>query len=415
MIASKDQTKKRVAEFPGAHCGLMEASVMAPLFPNSISIVVAPPSCSFHAKLVASRRLLSTSRKDDRLFCLNLSQEDLIFGVEPLLEETLQELDDLFQPELIFVISTCTPEIIGFDASALTLLREQLHAKVVVVPTNGYESLHQQKGSIDFLCSLVEVMKRKETIPQSVNILGLRSMDLEEVEYIRVLEEAGITINALLPGAEHLSEIENVPNAALNIVVSKIALPLAKKMEETFRIPYLWADFSYKTEQIVKGYEKIVQFFDLPLPDVVERLREEHKQFIEEKRKSLQGVSFAIGSVKGSNIEAAAFYAELGMVPKFITTRMPASGNDLNLQEIRDRGFDCPVIQLERGMKMKDFLQRYRPQIFIGHAQSELLKQENVLHCHPIMHRSGPGFAAIQQELENMTDLIQCGKDMKII
>lgn len=414
MIASKNPRETKIAEFPGAHCGLLEASIMAPLFPNSISLVVAPPSCSFHAKIVAARRSFS-AKQADNLFCLNLSQEDLIFGVEPLLEETLRELDELFQPELIFVISTCTPEIIGFDASALSELKKQLYAKVVVVSTTGYESLHQQKGSIDFLCSLVEVMNQKETNPMSVNLLGLQSEKIQDVEYIRILKEAGITINALLPGANNLAEIENAPSAALNIVLGKIALPLARIMEDKFGIPYIMADFSYKTEQIVKGFEKIVQFFDLSLPKVVKRYEEEHERFLEEKKKSLQGVSFGIGSVKGNAIEAAAFFTQLGMIPKFLTSRMPVNENDPNLRDMKALGYDLPIIHLERGIKMKDLIKQYQPQIFLGHAQSELLKQENVLHCHPITHRSGPGFTAIQQEIENIVDLIHSGKDMKII
>lgn len=402
-LDEKTQNSHQVAEFPGAHCGLFEASIMAPLFPNSIALVIAPPSCSYHAKLIANRRLQSPSSKEDNLYCLNLSQEDLIFGVEPVIEEALNEIDELLRPEMIFLISTCTPEIIGFDESALALIKNQLNAKILVVKTNGYESLHQQKGSIDYLTSLVEVMQPMEVEPLSVNILGLRSTNWKEAEIIQVLELAGVKINAVLPGA-NLKEIERAPSAALNIVIGKIAKPLATIMEKEFGTPYIHYDFSYKTENIVQGYETIMDFFNLGLPNEINELKDQHLQFIEQKRQQIKGISFGIGAVDGSNIEAASFYATLGMVPIFLTTRMPLQDNHPDLLDIKG----LPIIHLNKTVKMHSLIKQYKPQIFLGHAQSEMLKKENVLHCHPAIQRCGPGFKAVQQELENIANLIHC-------
>lgn len=404
------QNTRQVAEFPGAHCGLFEASVMAPLFPSSIALVIAPPSCSYHAKLIANRRLQAPNSKEDNLYCLNLSQEDMIFGVEPVIEEALEEIDELLNPEMIFLISTCTPEIIGFDGSSLAMIKNRLKAKVVVVKTNGYECLHQQKGSIDYLTSLVEVMQPMEVNPLSVNILGLRSTNWKETEIIQVLERAGISINVALPGANHLYEIERAPAAALNIVIGKIAKPLATKMEEQFGTPYITYDFLYKTEQIVQGYQRIVDFLNVKLPHEIEQFKEQHLQFIDKKRYQLAGISFGIGAVEGSNIEAASFYASIGMIPKFLTTRIPLKENNPDLLDMKQQDIDLPIIYLNKAVKMQSIIKQYQPQIFLGHAQSEVLRKENVLHIHPAIQRCGPGFMAVQQDLENIVDLIHCGR-----
>lgn len=407
------ESSHQVAEFPGAHCGLFEASIMAPLFPSSIALVIAPPSCSYHAKLIASQRLQAPSSKDNNLYCLNLSQEDMVFGVESVIEEALEELDEQLNPEIIFLISTCTPEIIGFDESAFKIIKNRLKAKVVAVKTNGYECLHQQKGSIDYLTSLLALMQPMEVNPLSVNILGLRSTNWKEAEIIQVLERAGITINSVLPGANHLYEIERAPAAALNIVIGKIAKPLAIKMEEQFGTPHITFDFSYKTEKIVQGYQRITDFLNVTLPMEVEQLKEQHMQFIDRKSPQLAGISFGISHVEGSNIEAASFYTEMGMIPKFLTTRMPLEKNHPDLLDMKRKNIDLPIIHLNKGNQTRALVKQYQPHIYLGHAQSEVLREENVLHCHPVIHRCGPGFTAVQQEVENIVNLINCERDCK--
>ncbi|MED3660478.1 nitrogenase component 1 [Ureibacillus sp. FSL K6-8385] len=405
------ENDRHAAEFPGAHCGLFEASFMAPLFPNSIALVIAPPSCTYHAKWMVYRRLSSPKGGVDNLFCLNLSREDLIFGVEPVIEEALEELDECYHPELIFLITTCTPEIIGFDESALTAAKRKINAKVVVVKTNGYECLHQQKGSTDFLDSLVSLMKPGKTLLYSANILGLRSANMEEVEMVRVLERGGISVNALLPGTRYIVDIENAPRAALNIVAGKIALPLAKKMESAFGIPYIFFDFSYGTEKIIKGYETIFDFFHLDLPKEIEQLSIQHHEFLESMRPKLEGITFGIGSVEGSNVDAAIFYASLGMIPKFLLTRMPIE-EDADVQKMKRLGIKIPTILLKKGMDMYSIIGQFKPQLFFGHAQAEKLRKENVIQCHPVIHRSGPGFSAVQQEVANVSNLIECRKSV---
>ncbi|MED4351401.1 nitrogenase component 1 [Schinkia azotoformans] len=400
-----------VAQFPGAHCGLFEVAMMAPFFPSSVALIIAPPSCLYHAKLLQMRRGQAPNSNEDHLYLLTLKQEDMIFGVDRVIEDALEELDRRLQPEIIFLISTCTPEIIGFDGAALKSMKDRMGAKLLVVKTNGYSCLHQQKGRSDFLASLIEVMKPVKVKPHSVNIIGLRSTNWKETELVQVLERAGVDVNSVLPGAGSLSEIESAPAAALNIVIGKAAKQLAEKMKEQFGTPYLSYEYAYLTEQIIQGYKKIGIQLGVNLEQEVTQRTEKHLEFLEEMKKQLAGVSFAIGSVEGSNAEAALFYTNLGMKPQFLQTRMPVTNENPYILELKQKGIDLPVIHLNKVSRLEELLNQYRPQIFIGHGLSELLQARNVSHCHPSASFSGPGFWAVEQELENIAHLIKGGMD----
>lgn len=401
--------KSDAAHFPGAHCGLFEAAMLSPFFPSSIGLVIAPPSCLYHAKLINKRRGQAPSSLEDNLYLLNLKQEDMVFGVDLVVEEALEELDQRLKPEIIFLISTCTPEIIGFDDASMTFIKSRINAKVLTVQTNGYACLHRQKGRSDFLASLVEVMKPAEVKPKTVNILGLRSPDWQKTELVGVLERSGVEVNAVMPGASRLLEIEKAPAAALNIAIGKAALPLAEKMKEQFGTPYTVYDYSYLTEEIIKGYQEIGALLGVDLNPALSQLVDNHQEFLAEKKRQLAGVSFAIGSVEGSNLEAALFYTKkLGMKPEFIQTRMPIDQNHPYLEEFKQQGMELPVIHINKTSKLEELLNQYYPQVFMGHGLSELLKKRGVSHCHPGAQIYGPGFVAVEQELENIAHSIKC-------
>jgi nitrogenase molybdenum-cofactor synthesis protein NifE len=409
--AAKAWPKGDAAQFPGAHCGLFEAAMMAPFFQNSAALVIAPPSCLYHAKILQERRGQAANGLKDNLYLLTLKQEDMVFGVDRVIEDALVELDERLHPEMIFLISTCTPEIIGFDGAALTMIKSRLDAKVLTIKTNGYACLHRQKGRSDFLVSLVEVMKPAEVKPMSVNILGLRSPDWQKTELAQVLERCGVVINSVMPGANRLSEIEKAPAASLNIAIGKAAKPLAEKMQEQFGTPYITYDYSYLTEQIVLGYQMIGTHLGVDFNQEITQLAENHLDFLAKKKKQLAGVPFAIGSVEGSNLEAALFYTNLGMEPQFLQTRMPIDKGHPYLLELKQKGIELPVIHFNKTSRLEDLLNQYHPQVFIGHGLAELLEQRNVSHCHPGAQIYGPGFTAVEQELENIVHLINCRMD----
>ncbi|HHY73318.1 MAG TPA: hypothetical protein GX497_08840 [Bacillus bacterium] len=404
-------SSKDAAQFPGAHCGLFEAAMMAPFFPSSVALVIAPPSCLYHAKILQRRRGQAPGSTEDNLYLLNLKQEDMVFGVDRVIEDALEELEEQLQPDVIFLISTCTPEIIGFDAAALTMIKSRLKAKVLTIKTNGYACLHRQKGRSAFLAALVEVMKPMEVRPLTVNIIGLRSPNWKKTELVQVLERSGVEVNSVLPGANHLSEIEKAPAASLNIAIGKAAKPLAEKMKDLFGTPYITYDYSYLTEQIIEGYQMIGTHLGIDLNQAIANLAENHLIFLEKKKKQLRDVSFAIGSVEGSNIEAALFYAGLGMEPKFLQTRMPIEKENPYLLKLKQNGIVLPIIHLNKGSNLEELINKYHPQIFLGHGLAELLEAKNVSHCHPGAHSAGPGFGAVEQELENIARLINCRMD----
>ncbi|MFJ7733525.1 nitrogenase component 1 [Lysinibacillus sp. NPDC097231] len=409
LVAPNQVFKTRKAtQYPGAHCGLFEVSMQAPFFPSSVALVLSPPSCSYHARVASGRRQLSFNSNGNNIYSLNLTQEDMVFGVDLAVEEAIEELAKSLNPEIIFLVSTCTPEIIGFDATVLNLVKERIHSKVLVVKTNGYACLHHQKGKSEFLLSVVELMKPLEKKKKHVNIIGLRSLRWRECELVQLLEKVGVTINAVLPGAESLAQIESASQAELNILIGRGTLQLAEAMSEKFDIPYVEYEQTYNTQKILENYERIAAALEVNLSEDLKQLLDKHNEKVETARNKLKGISFGIGTVEGNNIEAVNFYTKVGMKPLFLQTREKVEDNNPYMKELKQMGIEFPIVNQFYGPDLKSLVQRFKPQIFIGHALGEMLEAENVAHSHPMTSENGPGFIAFNQELDNIINLVEC-------
>ena len=99
-------------------CQMALTLMMAATIDNSVIIMHGPIGCGAQLHMLDSgvrKGNISRDKQPKPLIWLstNLRETDVIGGGEAKLRETIEYADREFRPEIIFVVATCAPNIIG--------------------------------------------------------------------------------------------------------------------------------------------------------------------------------------------------------------------------------------------------------------------------------------------------------------
>ncbi len=180
-----------------------------------------------------------------RQSCTVISDSDVVFGGEDSLERALGYAEELYRPQVIFVVTGCVSDIVQDDAAAV-IRRFRGCARVVWVEAAGYRG-DLKDGYEAGLLALADLMEPQP--PDSsftVNLLGLGADDhrvRQEIAAVRGLMGPPIRIGAVFSGSG-IREIAYAPSAQLNLVFGR-GIELAREMRRRFGIPYEELDYPY--------------------------------------------------------------------------------------------------------------------------------------------------------------------------
>ena len=311
----KDVKPLSYALFPGYHCPLMGAMLTVNRIKDSVLMVLGPDECSYYTKMATGGSGVMAAEGCRIVSCV-LDHHDVTFGAQESLEEAFDELAAEEKPRAVYLVSTCVPEITGDDVEAIAALAEKKHGfPVMVVHAENFKTDDHMPG----IEHTMEVSARiMEAVPQdlSVNVLGLRLGDFTRTECCRFLKETGVRVRMTLPGPCSVNEIKSAAGARLNLVVHSIGLPLAKKMQESFGIPYVLFERYSDPDRILKAYQELFQALELPVPGALSSLYMEALSRSEAARTRLAGGSYFSGNTALCNYELHAFLSEkLGLNP----------------------------------------------------------------------------------------------------
>lgn len=253
----------------GAICTISEIK-------NAIPLIHGPEGCAYYPKFFptdALRMKLLGDRYPPPIYTTAMTEPQVIYGGEKRLEDAIVELDRKEKPELIGVIGSCVPAIIGDDLeSVITTVRDKVGAEIIATPSAGYdderaeniddlalETLNSWKdetkkedikfgiercGRLDAMYSIVEQLtEHTDKIDKSVNIDTFGRLhyyeDLRgEIEEITaVLNKIGIQVNTVFPGCS-VKDIKEMPAAELNFM--RRSENAAKFMKTKYGIDYLF-------------------------------------------------------------------------------------------------------------------------------------------------------------------------------
>mgnify|MGYP000867900758 CR=1 FL=1 len=224
--------------------------------------------------------------------CTNLSEKEVVFGGADRLRETIANALKVIDCDLVVVLSSCVSEIIGDDMEEVVKSFQNAGKPVIYASTPGFKS-NNYIGHEWVIQALIEKYLKPSPIRQKglVNIwAGVPRQDpfwygdLRELE--NLLREIGLTPNTIFGYGRGIKNVNRIPNAEFNLVVSPwVGLANAREMEEKFGTPYLHYPNlpigAFETSKFLRTVAEFAGVGRQKVESVIARHEEEFYYFIE--------------------------------------------------------------------------------------------------------------------------------------
>ncbi len=183
-----------------------------------------------------------------RGFTTDLEENDVIFGGEQRLYDTIIEVARRHSPAAVFVYSTCVTATIGDDLDAVCAAAAPVvGVPVVPVPSPGFAGSKNLGNRIAGEVLLRHVIGAREPAyitDYDVNLIGEYNIAGELWDVTPVLSKLGIRVLACVSGDAHYRDIAAAHRAKATMVVcSRALLGLARGMNERYGIPWFEGSF----------------------------------------------------------------------------------------------------------------------------------------------------------------------------
>lgn len=181
---------------------------------NAIPIVHGPVGCAYHMRYLLTLR----GGSKVKICSTQLSQEDVVFGAEKKLKDTIVKVDKYYKPDLIAVLTSCSTSIIGEDVFRVVKeIKNEINAEIIAVSAGGFEA-RQNEGYEDTIMTLIKELVKpcKKSDKPLINFIGMYrgGPDLKHLK--NELKKMGIGVNCVLTSGCNIREIRNLTKANLN-------------------------------------------------------------------------------------------------------------------------------------------------------------------------------------------------------
>jgi nitrogenase molybdenum-iron protein alpha chain len=327
----------------------------------------------------------------------NLQESDVIGGGERKLAETIEYADREFRPEIIFVVSTCAPSIIGDDVEEIVRqAQKNVAANVVSLHCPGFKSRIVASAYDSFYHGLLkhvpfepipyvdytplpptdpnyEMSERRYAYKKSrtVNLWNATSIGLaDEDELIRLLKALDLNVQVYAEYS-NVDEFRLVSQAALNVSMCNVHDDyMLSYLEEKYGTPYLIAGMPIGFESTRKWLVAVAEHFGLAeeanrLADYEEKLAKEaiapYLPKIAGKRALICGGVVRVGA------EAVAL-ADLGLDVIGIRAYHYDNNAEPIYEDVAENLPDTPIAVSNQLFEMTNQIRTLKPDIMISHG-----------------------------------------------
>jgi nitrogenase molybdenum-iron protein alpha chain len=303
--------KKRSFWQAGA-CQMSLTLMMATTVRNSVVIVHSPGGCGAMLMSINSQSHKGRVQRGypsslGNWISTDLNEADVINGGEYKLKEAIEYADREFRPEIIFVVSTCAPNIIGDDvAEIIEQAKGTVSAKVAGLHCPGFKSrvvasaydafyhgllrdipLEPEPWKdyvpLDPSCPDYDIQQAKDRYQDShtVNLWNATSIGYQDEEEIeRLLHALGLKVQVFAEFSS-LDDYRKISRAALNVSMCDVHDDyMLKFLNEKYGTPYYIAGMPVGLRKTREWLCGIAKHFGLEaeaekLADYEERLASE--------------------------------------------------------------------------------------------------------------------------------------------
>ncbi|MDR1569592.1 MAG: nitrogenase iron-molybdenum protein subunit alpha [Oscillospiraceae bacterium] len=337
--------------------------------------------------MIAPRPWLST----------NLKESDVIGGGEQKLREAIEFADREYRPEIIFVISTCAPNIIGDDVEEVVCRAQETTAATVVgLHCPGFKSRVVASAYDAFYHGLLRHLKfepepYKDFLPldennpeyertmhrfqfekrRTVNIFNATSIGAQdEQELTRLLEALGLKVR-IFAEYSSLDKMRMISHAALNVSMCNVHDDyMLSFLKEKYGMPYVIAGMPLGVKATREWLLAIAKHFGLEeqanrLADAEEaRVNEAIEPFLPK----LRGKRVLLcGGIVRVGVEAV-MLSELGMDVIGARLYHYDTGADPIIEDMADNLPDMQVAVSNQIFELVNQVNTYKPDLMVSHA-----------------------------------------------
>lgn len=370
---TKDIVPLRKTTYPGTHCPLFGATLTLKLIKDCIVLVIGTEECTYYTKNL-SNVFSEFGGIDGRILSFVMDKHDVTFGCKEKIQKSVEQIVEEYNPNAIFMLTTCVPEITGEDVlSVAKTLTKKFNIPIECIHTEHFRCNSHLSGIENVLTSCANFMEEQEQT-NSINILGEKS---QNNELINILKENNVDINLCLPSNCSIDEIKKASKAKLNIVCSRMALNLAKKMEAKFNIPYISFVYRCNIEGIYNGYKEIFNVLNISLPKKLEDIKNETNLKLENAKNILKDKSFILGISKVETFAVVDFLCSLELIPKLIQVKDIYPEDKEFIEKITKKA--DPYITISANLSgVAEIIPNLKPDFYIGPIQGEICQQYNI-------------------------------------
>lgn len=254
-------------------CALTGSAAFFMAVPGTSVLVNGPLWCYFYAMRYMENAVGNLS---DRMFCTQPAGTAVVYGTESDLLKGFETVQKTKMPERLFIENNCSISMIGDDLAGIAG-RANLPFPVYTLDSGGIHGGFAGGWSRACLRA-IEDMKERETIPRSVNLLGMTPFLLkgreDMAEIRRLLGMCGISVVSIPGGDSTWDDIMKAPEAALNIVTrDELGLKAAETMKKQFGIPYISVGLPYGLEGTKRWLSGVLSVLDGKLDAVEEEMK----------------------------------------------------------------------------------------------------------------------------------------------
>ena len=224
--------------------------------------------------------------------CTNIGQQEVIFGGDQRLAETIEHALKIYDGDLFVVLTGCSAEIVGDDVREVVSRFSQSGKPVIVAETAGFKGSNILGHELVVDALIDQYLTKQGSVnPRLVNLWApipyfnsFWAGDLKAIASL--LREIGLIPNLVFGPEGGIQQLNRVPEAAFNLLISPWAgLKNVIGLQEKFGTPYLhYPVLPIGPTETSQFLRRVAQYAHIPgkvAEEVIARHERDYYYFIE--------------------------------------------------------------------------------------------------------------------------------------
>ncbi len=286
--------------------------------------------------------------------CTNFTEKDVVFGAVEKLKTTIAHTIENFDADMLVVLSGCTSEIVADDIESVVDSFRDAPMPIIGVEVAGFKG-NNLYGHEQIIKAIINgYVKPTGTInPKQVNVWGIVPYfdpfwdgTYRAVE--QLLIKVGLEPNIIYGGGRGLKNVQKIPSAAFNLVLSPWSdVEIVKLLEQKFSTPYFhYPNLPVGPQDTTRFLRALAEYASLDQQRVEEVIREGEETYFYYFERAMHWVfdgnmapkRFVIIANSNTALSLSKhLVGELGLVPDsiYITDGVPEAYQAGILQQIQ--------------------------------------------------------------------------------